>query len=77
MATQDQPKRKPTHAIYHVRGEAKDAYWTRIGAAWIHDDGEGLSLALDFLPVNDAGRLVVRVNKPADGSQPGKGESKR
>lgn len=77
MANQDQPRRKPTHAIYHVRGEAKNAYWTRVGAAWIHEDGEGLSLALDFVPVNDTGRLVVRVNKPNEGNQPVQGEPRR
>lgn len=77
MAKQEQPKRKPTHAIYHVRGEGKSAYWTRVGAAWIHEDGEGLSLALDFVPVNADGRLVVRANKPTDGEQPQQGEARR
>lgn len=66
MAQPEQTKRKPTHAIYHVRGEDKNEYWTRVGAAWIHKDGEGLSLALDFVPMNDSGRLVVRANKPGD-----------
>lgn len=70
MATQDQRKRKPTHAIWHVRGESKDAYWTRLGAAWLHDDGEGLSLALEFVPTRDDGRLVIRANKPTDKPQP-------
>lgn len=77
MAIPDQPKRKPTHAIYHVRGEGKTAYWTRVGAAWIHDDGAGLSLALDFVPVNDTGRLVVRANKPDEGQQPPQGEARQ
>ncbi len=77
MAKPEQPKRKPTHAIYHVRGEAKNAYWTRVGAAWIHDDGEGLSLALDFVPVNADGRLVVRANKPAEGEPTAQGEARR
>lgn len=55
--------RKPTHAVYHVRGEGEKAYWTKVGAAWLHDDKEGLSLSLDYMPVSE-GRLVVRVNKP-------------
>lgn len=76
MAKPEQPKRKPTHAIYHVRGENKDAYWTRVGAAWIHDDGAGLSLALDFVPVNSDGRLVVRANKAIEGEQPSQGETR-
>ena len=60
---------KPTHAVYHVRGEGERAYWTKIGAAWLHDDKEGLNLALDFVPVGDTGRLVIRVNKP-DAAKP-------
>ncbi len=77
MAKLETRKRKPTHAIYHVRGEGKEAYWTRVGAAWLHDDGGGLSLALDFVPVTDAGRLVVRANKPTDGEQqPAQGEAR-
>jgi hypothetical protein len=70
MDKQEQPGRKPTHAVYHVRGKGKNAYWTKVGAAWIHDDGEGLNVSLDFVPVNDAGRLVVRANK-ADGQPQG------
>lgn len=63
--------RKPTHAVYHVRGEGERAYWTKIGAAWLHDDKEGLNLALDFVPVGDPGRLVIRVNKPDDAKTQG------
>jgi hypothetical protein len=62
MDQREQPNR-PTHTVYHVRGKGKDAYWTKVGAAWIHEDGEGMNLSLDFIPVNDAGRLVVRTNK--------------
>lgn len=76
MAKMNAPTKKPTHAIYHVRGEGKSAYWNRVGAAWIHDDGEGLSLALDYVPTNDAGRLVVRANKPDTEAQP-QGEAAR
>lgn len=58
--------RKPTHAVYHVRGEGEKAYWTKIGAAWLHEDKEGLNVSLDYIPLNDAGRLVIRVNKADD-----------
>jgi hypothetical protein len=57
---------KPTHAVYHLRGEGKSAYWTKIGAAWLHDDKEGLNLSLDLVPVGSTGRLVIRVNKADD-----------
>lgn len=77
MAQHEQTKRKPTHAIYHVRGEEKNEFWTRVGAAWIHKDGEGLSLALDFVPMNDEGRLVVRANKAGDAQPTTQGEARQ
>lgn len=61
-----QPK-APRLIAYHVaeRGEDK-AFWTRIGAAWDHDDGKGLTLQLDLVPV-DGGRIVLRVpSEPAE-----------
>lgn len=71
MTIESKTKRKPTHAIYHVRGEGEQAYWTKVGAAWLHEDKEGLNLSLDYVPLNDAGRLVVRVNK----AEPKNGEA--
>lgn len=68
--------RKPTHAVYHVRGEGEKAYWTKIGAAWLHEDKEGLNVSLDFVPLNDTGRLVIRVNKPDDGKPAVEGEAR-
>lgn len=51
----------PAYIAYHVadRGEDK-SFWTRIGAAWAHEDGKGLSLNLDLVPI-DGGRIVLRV----------------
>ena len=66
MSKLQQPGKKPTHGVFHIRGEGKNAYWTKIGAAWIHEDGEGLNLSLDFIPTDGSGRLVIRANKPAD-----------
>ncbi len=63
MSNKQQPGRKPTHGVFHIRGEGKSAYWTKIGAAWIHDDGEGLNLSLEFIPTDTTGRLVIRANK--------------
>jgi hypothetical protein len=59
--------RKPTHEVLHVRGEGDKAHWTRIGAAWMHDDQKGLNLSLDFLPVKADGRLVIRVRQEKEG----------
>ena len=54
--------KKPSHTVYNVteRGEGKDDYWQRIGAAWAHEDGQGFNLSLDYLPLKP-GRIVVRV----------------
>ena len=69
MAKSEKPGRKPTHSVYFVKGTGKDANWIKIGAAWIHEDGEGLNLSLDFVPLNDAGRLVIRAVKADTQSQ--------
>jgi len=41
-------------------GENK--FWNRIGAAWEHKDGDGLTLQLDLIPVT-GGRIVLRAPK--------------
>ncbi len=66
----DTKNRKPTHDISFVkdRGPDQKGYWTTIGAAWLHDDKNGLNLQFDFLPTDlKTGRIVVRVRteKPA------------
>jgi hypothetical protein len=50
----------PSFIAYHVveRGEDK-RFWTRIGAAWKHKDGEGIDLQLDLVPTS-GGRIVLR-----------------
>lgn len=56
----------PDFLAWHVaeREDAK-AFWTRIGAAWLHDDGNGQSLQLDLMPVG-GGRIVLRAPKAED-----------
>lgn len=56
----ERTSRGPTYIAYHVTGDGEDkSYWTRIGAAWAHKDGEGLNLQLDLVPLN-GGRIVLR-----------------
>ena len=51
--------KKPTHTAYLVEDrEAKKGYWTEIGAAWAHKDGQGFDVILKALPLD--GRIVVR-----------------
>jgi hypothetical protein len=56
---------QPTHAAYVVEGDGEGAFWTKIGAAWPHDDGDGFNIVLTAFPVS--GRLVLRKPKPAGG----------
>ncbi|MBB5052701.1 hypothetical protein HNQ36_002675 [Afipia massiliensis] len=50
----------PAYIAYHVADKGEDkSFWTRIGAAWDHEDGKGLTLQLDLVPVN-GGRIVLR-----------------
>lgn len=55
-------KKPPTHTVFIVEGDGDSAFWTKIGAAWAHEDGEGFSLTLIAMPLT--GRLVVRKAKP-------------
>jgi len=64
--TQTRESTPPSLIAYHVaegRKEGDKGFWTRIGAAWEHKDGAGLTLQIDLVPVN-GGRIVLRV--PAD-----------
>ncbi|WP_457811906.1 hypothetical protein [Sinorhizobium meliloti] len=66
MTRNDKQSRKETRETqgpaliaWHVteKGEKK-AFWTRIGAAWHHQKGDGLTLQLDLVPVT-GGRIVL------------------
>jgi hypothetical protein len=58
--TSNRASLSPSLIAYHVveRGEDK-RFWTRIGAAWNHIDGEGIDLHLDLVPTS-GGRIVLR-----------------
>jgi hypothetical protein len=50
--------RKPSHRLYRVLGDGRDAIWTPIGAAWPNKDGMGFSVSCDAVPLT--GRLILR-----------------
>jgi hypothetical protein len=54
---------QPTLIAYSVkeRGEGKQAIWTKIGAAFAHGKGKGLTIQLDALPLGDS--IVLREPK--------------
>jgi hypothetical protein len=50
----------PAFIAYHVMEKSEDkSFWTRIGAAWEHEDGQGLTLQLSLVPIAE-GRIVLR-----------------
>ncbi len=49
----------PAFIAWHVDEKGEKKFWTRIGAAWDHKDGEGYTLQLDLVPVN-GGRVILR-----------------
>lgn len=49
-----------SHIAYHIR-ESKNgskAYWTRIGIAWAHADGNGFNIQVHTVPLD--GRIGLR-----------------
>jgi len=50
--------------VSRADGEAK-ARWREIGTAWLHNDGNGLQLRLDALPVD--GVVTLRTPLPPKG----------
>lgn len=48
----------PDFNAYHVVSRNDKAFWTKIGASWLHHDGNGMTLQLETLPMN--GRIVLR-----------------
>lgn len=43
------------------RGEGQDDFWLNIGAAFMHQDGDGFNIVLQALPIN--GKIVLRPPK--------------
>lgn len=48
----------PDYLAWHVTQKADKAFWTKVGAAWVHKDGKGYTLQLETCPIN--GRIVLR-----------------
>ncbi|QDU45224.1 hypothetical protein Mal52_37150 [Symmachiella dynata] len=50
----------PSHSAYQVRDrEGRKSFWTRIGSAWAHADGQGFNIQLDCVPLD--GKIVLRI----------------
>lgn len=52
--------KSPTHIAYQVRDRnGGKGFWTRIGSAWTHNDGNGLNIQLECMPLD--GRITLRI----------------
>ena len=51
---------KPTYRAYSVikRNDDKEDFWLNLGVAFEHEDGEGMNVLLQALPID--GKLVLR-----------------
>ena len=57
---QSTPSKAPSHVAYQVRDrEGKKGFWTRIGSAWPHADGNGFNIQIEAVPLD--GRITLRV----------------
>lgn len=55
--------KQPSHDVFVVTNkEGKDAFWSKVGAAWATKSGDGLQLQLTSLPLD--GRLTLLPFKP-------------
>lgn len=58
-APEARDQKPPRLLAFHVSERGGKKYWTRIGAAWDHADGKGLTVQLDLMPAS-GGRIVLR-----------------
>ena len=49
----------PALIAWHVNERDGKKFWSRIGAAWDHEDAKGLTVILDLVPVS-GGHIVLR-----------------
>jgi hypothetical protein len=59
------PKSQPSHGVFVVEGEGEKAFWTKVGCAWPHSDGQGFNVTLSAVPLS--GRIVLRTRKQESG----------
>jgi hypothetical protein len=53
---------QPSHRAYTViKREGQDDFWLAIGAAFMHQDGDGYNVVLQALPID--GKIVLRLPK--------------
>jgi hypothetical protein len=60
---------QPSYRAYAVvkRGEGQDDFWLNIGAAFMHQDGDGFNIVLQALPID--GKIVLRLPKTGEADE--------
>jgi len=48
----------PGFIAYHVVKKDDKGIWHKVGASWLHQDGNGMTLQLESCPIG--GRIVLR-----------------
>lgn len=60
--SEKEPVKAPSFEAFQVKdGKSGESFFTRVGAAFPHKDGQGHTVALDAIPVD--GRIVLRSPK--------------
>jgi len=60
---------QPAYRAYTiVKREGQDDFWLAIGAAFMHQDGDGYNVVLQALPID--GKIVLRLPKDDTAAQP-------
>ena len=60
---------QPNYRAYTVvKREGQEDFWLAIGAAFMHQDGDGYNIVLQALPID--GKVVLRLPKEDKGDQP-------
>ena len=71
---------QPAYTAYTVvkrqgKDGAQDDFWLNIGAAFMHQDGDGYNIVLQALPIN--GKIVLRLPKTQTEEPPPKQSERR
>jgi len=60
---------QPSFRAYTIiKRDGQDDFWLAIGAAFMHQDGDGYNVVLQALPID--GKIVLRLPKDDQSSQP-------
>ena len=65
---------QPSYRAYTiVKREGQDDFWLAIGAAFMHQDGDGFNVVLQALPID--GKIVLRLPKDDRADPPAQGRT--